>query len=567
MNQISRRNKTPMFTWSYAALLFCLLLAAVLVAFYFNVIVPYVVLPADILMWGETDFVGYFIKLRTNTPLYMPPEHSNSSIYTPGAPLLTYGILWALGQTQSIPAMRIVQLVYVGGAALLGTICIGMVRKLAFPGTDTPHRRTWFLFAATVMFLAATSPHVNRNVHCLHNDALALLVSMICFWTLLAYFRDPSWSRLLLMAVAPVLGYFVKQFLLGWAGVMLIALVLKHGRHLVRPIALAAITAAVYGGTVLLCYALWGEDFIFWTFRITGGSRSAITFAGTYNIALVRSVDHTLGAWMEIMIGVVGGWLLIRVSNGRHVVPLWISWMALIVIEALGSGLGWGVLYHFGPGVMIGVIWLFAALPRYWIHRAEGRDEPVTKPPVLAAAARSLAAIIGVITVLVALQVFPTRAIHSPRWWPGRRPSADVYRYISDIEEEFKGVAPERVLLDVGNWVYLPHGVVAKDRAVSLADQPLAGIYENFDVMLERIRAHAYDKILVRDMDSPSFVYDWDLFPRPSGVRRALLDHYQIQKVIPAPKDDPPTIMHGGPITVLVPAYRTHTNLSQDDQP
>src|SRR5262245_22660548 len=69
----------------YFSLAFCLAISVVLVLYYLKSIKPYVFLPADILMWAETNFVGDIIKLRIGVPIYTPPGDSNSLIYTPGA--------------------------------------------------------------------------------------------------------------------------------------------------------------------------------------------------------------------------------------------------------------------------------------------------------------------------------------------------------------------------------------------------------------------------------------------------------------------------------------------------
>jgi hypothetical protein len=286
-----------------------------------------------------------------------------------------------------------------------------------------------------------------------------------------------------------------------------------------------------------------------------GGSRKTLGIsASDFNISLLRSLDHTVRAWLEIAIGVIGGWLLLRGQRVRRLGPLWIAWIALICSEALSSGAGWGVLYHFGPGVTIGAIWMFAALPRYW---PSARCLPNHDYPRTAYAAWVAAVIIGTATIFVALGVVPTGHRLEPRYVHGRQPSADVYRYIADIEHEFEGFPSDRVLLDVGNWIYLRESVLMRDRAVSLADQPPGGIYENLDVMVDRVRARAYDKILVRNMHSPFFLYDWADWPRPSGVREALATYYTEVRVIPAPQGDtglPPVIMFTGPVSVLVPA-------------
>jgi len=329
---------------------------------------------------------------------------------------------------------------------------------------------------------------------------------------------------------------------------------LMHQPRAVKRLILFSVAATVFisiaiGG----CYLLWGNNFIFWTFEVMGGQRKAISFSPAFNnISLARSLDHLVRAWLELSIGVIGGWLILRERNIRKLGSLWASWVALIASEAFSSGAGWEVLYHFGPGVLIGTIWLCTALARLWPSTVTSSHEEF---PRLIALARPLAAGAAVLSLFATLRVLPTSDHYEARYWQ-RRPSPDVYRYISDIERQFDGFPIDKVLLDVGNWIYLRQSFLAKDRAVSLGDQPLGGRYDNFEVFLGRIRTRVYDKILVHDLHSPLFLYDWDGWPRSSGVRKALMENYKEVSTIPAPNGDnllPPMIMHTGPVSVLVP--------------
>jgi hypothetical protein len=168
---------------------------------------------------------------------------------------------------------------------------------------------------------------------------------------------------------------------------------------------------------------------------------------------------------------------------------------------------------------------------------------------------KPLIAIAAVLTFFVALSTVPTGDKSKPRYWKPQSLS-DVYRYISDIEHEFKGVPVDAVLLDIGNWIYLRHSVLAKDRAISLADQPPGGIYKNLDIMVNRICTKTYSKILMHDLHSPFFPYDWFSWDRTSGVREALLENYIEIRIIPAvEKRTPPLLgsMQTGPVSVLIP--------------
>lgn len=545
--------------WSagYAALVACLMLAAGLVAYYLWLIIPYIQLPADLLMWAETNFVGDIIKIRTGVPVYTPPADGNSLIYTPGAPLLTYAISWIIGMTTSIPTWRAIQLGYVALAALLATSCCEKLLRLSFPGRSVPFRRTWYAFSFLTLLLAATSPGINRYVHCLHNDALALLVSVFSFWAMVRYAERPGWSALTLMAVCPALGYLTKQLLLGWAGVMFVFLLLHDPRNVRRLVLFTLATSGVVGFAIGGCYLLWGDAFLFWTFEVMGGSLRRLGFStGSLNPSVARALDHTIRAWMELAVGGVGVCLVLSQENIRRVGPLAAAWLSIVLFEGFFSGAGWATMYHFGPGGMIGCIWFLVALVKHWPVSALPR---VKELPRVVTGLRLFAAIFAVFTLFVALRVVPTKNERASRFWPPRHPSRDVQRYIADIEREFEGLAPDRVLLDVGNWVYLRDDFLAKHRAVSLGDQPVRGIYENFEPLLARIRNQEYEKILLHDLRSRMFLYDWAGWPRSSGVRRALDDHYQEVRTIAAAAGGTPRIWFSGPVSVLVPRQRPVT--------
>ena len=98
--------------------------------------------------------------------------------------------------------------------------------------------------------------------------------------------------------------------------------------------------------------------------------------------------------------------------------------------------------------------------------------------------------------------------------------------------------------------------MLAKDRVVSLADQPLASIYDNIYITANRIKNKVYSKILVRDLHSSFFLYDWYSWEKPSGVKKALLEQYKEIRTIPAVEGNNLPIMNrmqAGPISVLVP--------------
>ncbi len=536
------------------ALLLCCCLAGTSIIFFLLLIKPLVLLRADILMWEETDFVSNIIKLNIGAPLYTAPADGNSLIYNPLAFVLTYVVAWPAGLTRSVAGLRSIQLGYVVLAALLATVCCRKLTRLAFSDRVTQNSALWAVLTFLSMFLAATSPYVNRFVYTLHVDAVSLLVSIFSFWSMLNYVEKRSVRGLLLMSLCPVVGFLTKQFLVGWIGVMAVMLLILDPSELKRLAAFLFLSSAFALAGFLLCYALWGENYYFWTVRIMGGERKAIVFSpDSYSISILRGVDHVIRAWPAIFTGVIGGWALLIWGEARKVGPLIAAWVVLIMGEGLSSGAGWSVLYHLGPGVVIAAILIFAAMPRILEKAAEKLDPfPRHLRPWMNVAFLSG----SILAIFMAWHVVPTGDPTSPRYVRGTSDLGDVERYVSNIENEFAGLRTERVLIGVGSWIYLRDCVLQKDRAVALADQPFGGIYENFDVAVNRLRERAYDKILVQDFHSPHFLYDWADWPRPSGFRDALSENYIEIRLIEPPKGGAileQQILNAGPVSVFVP--------------
>jgi len=118
---------------------------------------------------------------------------------------------------------------------------------------------------------------------------------------------------------------------------------------------------------------------------------------------------------------------------------------------------------------------------------------------------------------------------------------ADTERYITAIEQEFAGMDTSRVLLDNGSWVYLRAGVLMRDRSAPVSlhvgiNQPRIN-REALAETIARINAHAYDRILARELDTPRSAYDFQ--DRGSGVKAAILANYHVVRRIPGVDVDP----------------------------
>src|SRR5690606_17252635 len=80
---------------------------------------------------------------------------------------------------------------------------------------------------------------------------------------------------------------------------------------------------------------------------------------------------------------------------------------------------------------------------------------------------------------------------------------------------------------------YLSRNLAVGDRSAA-AGELGAAEKSDFAAFKARIAEHYYDRILVRDLQSPYFFYDYHLWRRSSGIRAALLEHYEVVRVIPA---------------------------------
>lgn len=535
----------------YGALVFNTLIALSLVLFYLVLIKPLVFLPADLLMWEEGDFVGNIIKLNIGAPLYTDPADSNSLIYNPGAFLLTYAVAWVTGSTRSVVELRLIQLGFVFLATLLATICSRKLLRLCFPNLSLPHSATWLAFSFLALFLAATAPHTNKFVYTLHVDAAALLIVAFAVWTMVRYAEKPTTSNLLLMVICPALGFLTKQFLVSLVPVMAVFLLVLRPKEVRRLLAYIALSSALVGIAFALCYAMWGANFLFWTVDVMGGARKQIVLSPDANsISIARAVDHLARVWVELLVGVIGGWWMVRFGAGRVGWALASAWVVLIVSETFSSGAGWGTLYHFGPGALLGAVFVVTVLPDIWKKIAGNTEGYMHR---LAGAILVTSIVAG---IFVSWRVVPSGDRTEPRYLRAAGSGADLERYVSEIEREFDGFDPEKVLIGIGSWMYLRHDVLQKDRAVSLGDQPLAGVYENFDLTVDRIRNKTYSKILVHDLHSPFFLYDWGTWSKSSGFREALLANYtEIKTIAPAEGHivTAAPYMYVGPVSVLVP--------------
>lgn len=226
----------------------------------------------------------------------------------------------------------------------------------------------------------------------------------------------------------------------------------------------------------------------------------------------------------------------------------------MILTQIYTSGVAW-TLNHIGPGSLIAAIWLMAALPSVW--------KRIAPAATLSGSSRHELLKIGLGVAIVCLSFSGFGMVRPPVKPFGE----DALRYVRDIEAEFQGLPAEDVLLDLGSWVYLPSGVVMKDRAATIGDRGYANIGD-FSGMLHRLETNQYKKILVRGLHEPDFWYDHVDWPLSSGVRSALLTNYEeVRRIRSVDGRGPEDLPYGfREISVLVPRGETQ-NLNVRTEP
>jgi hypothetical protein len=470
----------------------------------------YLRLPVDLLSFSESSFVNDIIKVRSGSPIFTPAADNSAYPYMPGTQLLTYAVASLFGLGESISAWRVVQYTYVVLAALLaGWSAVGLGRLLK-PDLDLGNLPAWFVAASSAALLVTGDRQFNGYTHTLHNDGLALLISVASFAVLVEHARAPRRWTLVAMAMVPGLGFAVKQSLVAWA-LLAAAFLVWSGTARWRTVALVA------GGALALVMGLvwwggehWGGDaFRFWIFEALGQK----------HVSLARSARNLLSAGIYACFLALAAWSLLARGGNRRVVALWLVPAGLFVLEGYTSGIGF-VRNHLGPGTVLATSWLFAVVIAHWpfdgVHR-----------PTLSLWGRVGLATLSVIAIFPGMGLFPE---------PRRNVPADFHRYVADIEREFAGQNPERVLLDMGSWPYLSAGIVMKDRADPVAlhageNQPEIG-HAYLASTIERFRSGYYDKLLIHGHGTRASAYDFR--ERGTGIPAAIDGSYRVVRTIPA---------------------------------
>ncbi len=503
-----------------------------LLGIYFFWVSSYVFYPADMLIWSEGDFINDIIKFTVGYPMYSPQANNDSINYVPGAQLLTYFLATLVGKAGSIPTYRVIQLGYAALAAFFGTLCCRRLLRLAFPESRAGESWLWNTFWFSSLLLIATNSITNHFAHNLHADALAETANVAAFYLLLRYLESRSIRILWIMAVMGTAGFFIRQNALIWvaldAGFLMV-----WGKSWKRLAIFLAAAGAIYAVSIAICFAIWGEPFYYWVFYMLT----------KHAISPLRSIQHGLDAWAYFAGLLLGAAAILRGRNSSPLFGAWLTCVAVFVTATYTSGLGW-MLNHMGPGSLLAGIWLMAGLGSVWKAANEtgltDRWQVWIRAAALSGAVALLFSGLGVIRI------------------PFLPLPQDAKRYAHDIERQFEGMPAKQVLLDLGSWVYWKDRAIIGDRATSIGDRGYSGAGD-FSGILSRIRSKHYSRILLRGYHNFDFVYDYFLFPKPTGIREALQQNYRevgsIRAVDPNPyvKDWAEDPYYFGEITILEP--------------
>ncbi len=472
----------------------------------------YLRLPVDLLSFSESPFVNEIVKLRLNLPIFTAPEENNSYPYTPGAPMLTYMIAALFDQPDSIPVFRFVQFSYIVIAAGVATsICEGVAR-LGLQDHEYRARGMWRLLWFGALFLVATDPAFNLYTHSLHNDGLALLLTIVAFRLMVSHALNPRARLLVPMAMLPAVGFLVKQNMIMWLGLFWFYQLLSG------TVSWRQQAFFLGGGVVLILavvgasYIMWGENFLYWVFVALGAKE----------VSLLRVFQHAFEAGLYVIMGLIGAWvLLLRQGAPRALKALWVCWLIMFSIQLYTSGIGWQT-NHLGPGIMIAASWFLVALIRVWSASSPGMSRLHGM------------AVHGILSISIVCLLGALGLVREPM----NTVPEDMSRHIADVEREFEGLDAREVLLDNGTWVYLREGVLMRDRSSPVAlhvgkNQPDI----NHSVLkgtIERIESKQYRKILAHQLEPGHSWHTWyDFQDRGSGVKDAILDNYRVARKIP----------------------------------
>lgn len=474
------------------------------VACYFFYVIFYITLPADIVIWSESDFVNDILKFRVGYPLFTAQVNNESFTYVPGAQLVTYFLAWLAGQPLSVPTYRAIQVAYTLLTTIVAFLCCRRLVRMTAGSAQISNSPFWGATSFCVLFLIATNSITNPFSHLLHNDALTQLITVTAFWLAVEYEATGNRRILWLMALVPGIGFWVKQSLIIWAALYgLYLLIFDTPRSFKRMVGFGLASFGGFLFSFLIGYALWQNNFVYWAF----------TVLGAHAVSPLRSFRHLLVIWPYFVMGILAGSGLVQSHENKRVLGPWLIWLALISIEIYTSGIAW-MTNHIGPACLIAGVLFIAAVTTVWPKAADSTFKSASsyqwfRAGICVASFCLLFSGLGLVRV-------PTPPFSEE----------DGARYIHQVENEFVGQPVDRVLLDVGTWVYLRDGIVMKDRAPSIGERGLSETGD-FSGIIGRFQEKFYKKILVRNFHSGDFWYDHESWAKSSMIRQSLNENYR----------------------------------------
>ncbi|MBI3661464.1 MAG: glycosyltransferase family 39 protein [Acidobacteria bacterium] len=461
---------------------------------------PVLTLPYDLGGWSESYFLTDIIKWRTGTPLYTAPDDSNSGTYTPGAPAISYFLASLLGRADSIRAYRFLLQGYLLLAALFAGAATWNLLRISDPDRFPRVSRLWLPFFVCASFLVATNAETNAFNIFLHNDPFSVLVSSFAFWVLtqFALRQSPRW--LAAMAVLPALGFLAKQYLAVLVPVFVVYLWLDGRTPLRRLITFGVVAFAILGATIASGFLIWGDAYRYWVFEIMG----------THIVSFFKLSERFADAAWFVLLGLFGGLVLLRGERFSRLFGLWTGWLVMAFGGIYTSGITFSPT-HLGPASMVAASFALVALATLWPLPAPS-DGPPSQQWLQVGAG-----FLAVVAVFAGLGF--TRV-------PQLTVTPDLARYVSEVEREFNGLPADRVLIDIGEWIYLRQNALMKDRMAILDTHrtPHYGI-------LERVRRREYARILVHLQPNSKFSYE---IGGERDIQREMLVYYREVRRIPA---------------------------------
>jgi len=492
---------------AFPAILVLAVLSFAFVAAELRYMKPLILLPVDLVMGSESQFVDHIIRYRAGQPQYTPIDDANSSAYAPGAPLLTYWIASLVGRPTSIAAYRLIQQIYILVAVLFGLLAARSLFLSICP--ESKSANLWMLMWIPFLYLIATNPFTNVYAFTLYSDGLGLAANGIAFWLLIKHLTTEDDRWLIPMAIIPALGFLAKQKEVLWIGLYVVYFLLS-GRVSLRRVLCFALGSTVLAGAVVgLCYVLWGAPFWAWNFQVLSH----------LHVSLRRVLDQlTSGAWF-VLPGFIGGALLLSGKGLSRLLPAWICWVLHILASLYTSGIAFRPA-HLGAATLEGTVWFLVGLATLWSEEDETQTAQSHAFRWWCAAMVPL----GVLCSMLGADLL--RA--------GSAVPGDFASYIAAIEKEFTGVPRDKVLLDTGSWIYLPTNSVMMDRESPIGTLSGTGS-SDLSGTVKRLRQRYYMRILVRREMT---------FDRHPSLRQALAENYREVRVIPVPQEAWKVWMH-----------------------